>query len=319
MESYTTNQKVISGSQNFTNVTSFDCSLEIVRVLNLCENNNDNIIFRSSQFKIKRIINNSSEEENCMTQGHKPQNKISKEYQQNFTAQITIEKLYTGMYEFNKGINLEEWQVTYRFCTQNLTEIIIIFDTQGFSRERKVWLSLIINIFKSNKHNVDLLITPEIEVLHKHLLILLEKKTYDHIIIHMILNEIWNQATYAIMSNPKFQSNVFMTPYFSVIKRAKCFILEHFDKPILLQDVARNAWMSPFHLSRIFKILLNYSPYAYLMKVRLKNAQILLQTTDLTVADISLLSGFNRPDYFATAFAKEYGLPPTKYRRINFI
>jgi AraC family transcriptional regulator len=46
----------------------------------------------------------------------------------------------------------------------------------------------------------------------------------------------------------------------------------------------------------------------------LQHAERLIRTTDLPVTDVCFQSGFNRLDYFSTAFAKRYNVPPSKYK-----
>ncbi len=67
-------------------------------------------------------------------------------------------------------------------------------------------------------------------------------------------------------------------------------------------------WMASFKQFNIF------SPYKYLQDLRLKNAEMLLKSTTLSITDVCFMSGFNSLDYFSTAFSKKYKLSPSKYR-----
>ena len=51
------------------------------------------------------------------------------------------------------------------------------------------------------------------------------------------------------------------------------------------------------------------------LDVRMRNAQILLETTDGTISEIALLVGYDNPMYFSRVFRKEKGLSPLKYRK----
>ena len=98
------------------------------------------------------------------------------------------------------------------------------------------------------------------------------------------------------------------------IERAKEYILKNFIKNISLSELARYCYVSPFHFSRTFKQLSAFSPYRYLQNLRLKNAEMLIKTTALSVTDICYMSGFNSLDYFSAAFTKRFKLSPSKYR-----
>jgi transcriptional regulator GlxA family with amidase domain len=51
------------------------------------------------------------------------------------------------------------------------------------------------------------------------------------------------------------------------------------------------------------------------MEERVRNAQVLLETTDGTVAEIAAIVGYEDPLYFSRVFRKARGLSPMKYRR----
>ncbi len=53
----------------------------------------------------------------------------------------------------------------------------------------------------------------------------------------------------------------------------------------------------------------------YLLDQRIRNAQILLETSDLTITEIAHSLGYENPMYFSRVFHKAKGLSPTKYRK----
>jgi len=100
------------------------------------------------------------------------------------------------------------------------------------------------------------------------------------------------------------------------IERAKSYIFEHFTEDISLADLSRHCYASPFHFSRIFKQFSACAPHQYIQALRLKHAELLLRTTDLPIAEISVLSGFRRTDYFSAAFKKRYKTAPSGFKRL---
>ena len=53
----------------------------------------------------------------------------------------------------------------------------------------------------------------------------------------------------------------------------------------------------------------------YILLLRIRNAQVLLETTDGTVSEIARIVGYENPMYFSRLFRKEKGVSPLKYRK----
>jgi AraC family transcriptional regulator len=56
------------------------------------------------------------------------------------------------------------------------------------------------------------------------------------------------------------------------------------------------------------------TPYAYLLKIRLKTAAMHLQYTGMSVDEISHKTGFVNTSNFILQFRKCYGMTPLQYR-----
>ena len=161
--------------------------------------------------------------------------------------------------------------------------------------------------------------SPEAEYLHYTILENLARKNSSRLMIDSLVTELvtevmQNFTPYLIA--PEWE-NRNKRHHIQTIERAKEYILDHFTKNISLNELATHCYVSPFHFSRVFKQYSNYSPYQYLQLIRLKHAETLIRTTDLPIADICFRSGFNRVDYFSTAFSKKFLAPPSKYKLIN--
>jgi AraC family transcriptional regulator, regulatory protein of adaptative response / methylphosphotriester-DNA alkyltransferase methyltransferase len=89
----------------------------------------------------------------------------------------------------------------------------------------------------------------------------------------------------------------------------------HHDPTLKLDDVARDVATSRRQLQRVFS---EYAGRAFrdeLAAVRMQHAAVLLQTTDLTVAQVAPRVGYRQPAQFAKAFRRHHGLLPTGLRR----
>lgn len=69
-------------------------------------------------------------------------------------------------------------------------------------------------------------------------------------------------------------------------------------------------------LSRYFAAAFNVSPKKYQLQARLREAEQLLRSTNLSITAIAYELGFASSQHFATQFAAFSGRPPSKYRNI---
>ncbi|SEK96479.1 AraC-like ligand binding domain-containing protein [Carnobacterium iners] len=92
------------------------------------------------------------------------------------------------------------------------------------------------------------------------------------------------------------------------------YLETHYRKDITLNDLARHYFLSSTNLSRIFKEETGDSPINYLIKVRLEQAKLLLDTkTNMSIKEISKLVGYNDALYFSKLFKKHYGQSPSAF------
>lgn len=93
------------------------------------------------------------------------------------------------------------------------------------------------------------------------------------------------------------------------------YIDTHYAEDISLEHVATQAGISPYYASHLFKEFSGYSPMQYVMRRRISEAQSLLLTTKLPIADIAGQIGFDSPNHFSTIFSKHTGYAPSIYRK----
>jgi len=63
-----------------------------------------------------------------------------------------------------------------------------------------------------------------------------------------------------------------------------------------------------------FQQAFGLSPWQYVMRMRLDDAARRLRNTTEPVTEVALATGFATPSHFATAFARRFGMPPSRYR-----
>ncbi|MDR6816442.1 AraC family transcriptional regulator [Neorhizobium sp. 2083] len=98
------------------------------------------------------------------------------------------------------------------------------------------------------------------------------------------------------------------------LKRVLDFIEAKLGDEIALEDLAREACLSPFHFSRLFHETTGLPPHRYVIEHRIRAAQSMLVSGDSTIAEIALDTGFGSQANFARTFRKVTGMTPRQYR-----
>ena len=93
------------------------------------------------------------------------------------------------------------------------------------------------------------------------------------------------------------------------------FIQQHYQEKLSLEAIARSASVSKSECLRCFRVNIQRTPFEYLLDYRLEAAKRLLRSTDSSVLDIALQTGFSNGAYFGKMFREAYGIPPGLYRK----
>ena len=88
----------------------------------------------------------------------------------------------------------------------------------------------------------------------------------------------------------------------------------HLEEEFSLIRLAREAGMSEFHFSRLFKRTTGLTPSQYFIHLRMEKARRLLRETNKSVIEIGLDVGYTSPSHFAQIFRREVGISPSEYR-----
>ncbi|MFS2155893.1 helix-turn-helix domain-containing protein [Pseudomonas sp. Pseusp122] len=96
-----------------------------------------------------------------------------------------------------------------------------------------------------------------------------------------------------------------------VIKRMAAGIATDFS----LAALAREAGMSDFHFSRLFRKATGQAPSQYFIQLRMEEARRLLLHSAMSVIEIALEVGYSSPSHFAHLFKRHVGMTPGEYRR----
>lgn len=103
--------------------------------------------------------------------------------------------------------------------------------------------------------------------------------------------------------------------YSEPIQRAVDYIGFHYTEDISLNTVADFVYLNRDYLSRQFKKEVGVNFSEFLMKMRLRRAKALLETTNMRISDIALSVGITNMSYFSTVFHKAFGCKPNEIRK----
>ncbi|PJZ53897.1 hypothetical protein CH380_07795 [Leptospira adleri] len=103
------------------------------------------------------------------------------------------------------------------------------------------------------------------------------------------------------------------------IETIKKMILEEISEKIMIEDMAAEIGMSKFHFLREFKKTTGETPYQYVLKLRISEAERLLSVPDYKISKIAYELGFNDQSHFTNAFRKAKGVSPQSYRKSKIL
>jgi AraC family transcriptional regulator, transcriptional activator FtrA len=90
---------------------------------------------------------------------------------------------------------------------------------------------------------------------------------------------------------------------------------EHLELPLTVEDLARQAMMSPRTYARRFRETTGTTPLQWLCAERVRRAQDLLENTDNTIERIATLCGFGSAHQMRTHFTRINHVTPHAYQR----
>lgn len=102
--------------------------------------------------------------------------------------------------------------------------------------------------------------------------------------------------------------------------RARMAVLEEYlraniGRPVSIEDLAKLAGLSRFHLIRSFRDAFGQTPYQYFLRLRMDEARRLLRSTDLHVAEVGARVGFSSSTQFVKMFRALEGVTPGSLRQ----
>lgn len=94
-------------------------------------------------------------------------------------------------------------------------------------------------------------------------------------------------------------------------------ILCYYTTELSVNILAEEAGFSTVHFINMFRKYYGYTPKQYILLLRLKKAQRLLETTSDSIQSIAHTCGFQDAFYFSRLFRQHYQMTPNSYQKLH--
>lgn len=94
------------------------------------------------------------------------------------------------------------------------------------------------------------------------------------------------------------------------------YLGENFHQNITLEMLSERTGLSTFRIAHLVKEVTGKSVLQHVHRLRVQEAQRLLEQSDLNCTDIAYETGFGDQSYFIKQFRKWMGITPARYRRL---
>lgn len=126
-------------------------------------------------------------------------------------------------------------------------------------------------------------------------------------------------ASKEVMKHEKYDLTALTSYELQKIKEIPQILLEHpFELPSIL-SLSKKLAINPKKLTKGFKLVYGDTIFSYHRKFSLQRASSMLLNTDKSINEIACEIGYSNSSNFCTAFKKQYGITPLKYRESSLL
>lgn len=131
----------------------------------------------------------------------------------------------------------------------------------------------------------------------------------------LIMNSILYEYLFLLACKFPNQQASFQEKKSDHVEQALKYIEDHYCDPVTIQDIADHLNINRSYLHRIFKSFTGTSIQGYLLDYRIRQACILLRTTELSIRVVARSVSYIDPLYFSRIFHQKMGVSPSEYRK----
>lgn len=123
------------------------------------------------------------------------------------------------------------------------------------------------------------------------------------------LDNFFQKLLRTIENEPIFQENI---RHSKLIDDVLKYVEENLHKPITLNEISDELYISRNYLGKIFKDNMNITFKEYLTKTRINKARKMLLSGNYMIYEVAEAVGFDNPSYFSALFKKVLGYSPSQ-------
>ena len=98
-----------------------------------------------------------------------------------------------------------------------------------------------------------------------------------------------------------------------IVGQVQLYIRQHLREDLKVSTLGQIFFLSPNHLSFLFKKETGYTLSDYVENVRMEHARVLL-SMDYSIVEVAMQVGYSDASYFSRVFKKKTGMSPQKYQ-----
>ncbi|MEM7734693.1 MAG: AraC family transcriptional regulator [Deinococcota bacterium] len=128
---------------------------------------------------------------------------------------------------------------------------------------------------------------------------------------HIAATIFWEYIGVSGLAAPSTQNAHIPEP----VKRVQAYVRQNYHRDINLKLLSEVAFVTPEHLSRLFRKHTGTTPIRHLQSVRVRQGISFLSHTGITVEKIAFNCGFKTAAHFSRSIKQHTGQTPTEIRR----
>lgn len=118
-----------------------------------------------------------------------------------------------------------------------------------------------------------------------------------------------------VMNHPAYKEIKLKSHDIECLQLAHEILVERWENPCSLIELARKAGINDFKLKKGFKQYYGTSVFNYLANIKMEKSMELLRSTEMSVAEVAYTVGYQSPTAFSAAFNKKFGYPPSVIKK----